>query len=142
VSRTTSALAIPARALVVIIGLGPPDPNALNQPVHLAGDGQSLLGEKPVQGSDQSADRGLGSWKAVRTAVEETRARVASVESLCPEDFKVTNILGEQATLFRHRQIQYLRIEKSSAFGLFDDGDDVVSPLAKSLGEQGREHLV
>ena len=125
-----------ARALVVATN-GPAlwDPNALNQPVHLAGDGQSLFGEEPVQGGDQPADRGLGSWKAVWTAVEETRARVASVESLRPEDFEITNILGEQAALFRHRQIQYLRIGKPSALGTFDDGDDIVSPFAKSLGE-------
>ena len=67
---------------------------------------------------------------------------MASVEALRSEDFEITNILGEQAALFRHCQIQYLRIGKPSALGAFDDGDDIVSPFTKSLSEQGREHLV
>ncbi|AWS44997.1 hypothetical protein DKM19_30475 [Streptosporangium sp. 'caverna'] len=67
---------------------------------------------------------------------------MASVESLRSEDLEITDIPGEQAALFRHCQIQYLRIGKPSAPGTFDDGDDVVSPVAKNLGERGWEHLV
>lgn len=69
------------------------------------------------------------------TAVEQARAGLPVVKPPCPEDLEITDVLGEQAAAFRPRQLQYLGIGKPRAPRAFDECDDVMPPLAETLGE-------